>query len=576
MQARGCPMARCIGTVTLLLSGMLVTTPEAREMATLRGQIQSGDGESLPGAVVTLTCDASGNIQPRKALTDIQGKFKFLLIPTGTDCSLQAEVIDFASVVAGPVRLRPGEVRRETIILMSSASATERVTVTARGAVVDTENSTTSTTLNEYFIDSLPVVGRSFQSLLTLAPGVTDVDGDGNPNVRGARDTGMQYRIDGTDTTDPLTGKFGQHLNLDAVEEVEIITAGASVKYSRADGGFAKVTTKSGGNDFEGSLRLFYRGNFLDNDGSRRNDYFPRTTTTGDTNFRDMKAALSLGGPIVKNKVWFFTSVESLNLADPAGAGIGNSWLLTEKGYQGLAKLTWQVNSEHKLVLEGLFDPRKRTGYGLGPGVLPESDYEYGSGGLTTNLKWAAVISPRIFSELLISHFEKSDSHQPVSSNFEQVDVVTGLGQTGNRKIPHAFYPCAVRNCDRSNDVTNIYQIDRISGLTSGPYPVQDSDSRARTAVASDFSMEIDDVWGTHSIKTGFEFKRETYDRLAVLNPILFGNLKPETGADIGTRSISPAGVTGSQTLAAYEESNASYLATGGGMDFYLEESWKP
>src|SRR5262249_47731380 len=151
-----------------------------------------------------------------------------------------------------PLALKPGVTSVQEIRLIAASDVTTSVLVEAKGATVDTEATATSTRLNEAYIESLPLVGRSFQDLLTLAPGVTDTDGDGNPNVHGARDTGLQYRLDGSDITDPFTGHYGQVLNLDAIQEVELITSGASAEYGRADGGFANVVTKSGTNEFEG------------------------------------------------------------------------------------------------------------------------------------------------------------------------------------------------------------------------------------------------------------------------------------------------------------------------------------
>src|SRR5262249_32262426 len=136
------------------------------------------------------------------------------------------------------------------------------------GAIVDTTSTTTTATFDAELIEGLPLLGRKFADVLTLAPGVDDTDGDGNPNVRGSRDTGLQLRLDGTNVTDPLTGHSGQQFNLEAIQEVGVIPAGAPAEYGQADGGFANVITKSGGNDVTGSLKIFYRSDFLDGAGA--------------------------------------------------------------------------------------------------------------------------------------------------------------------------------------------------------------------------------------------------------------------------------------------------------------------
>ncbi len=154
----------------------------------------------------------------------------------------------------GPLIARPaqalaagvaGEVSRTAP--PASLESAETIVIVTRGNVVDTENSKTSTAYNAELIEERPIIGHNYQDILTLAPGVTDTDGDGNPNVHGARETGLQYRLDGGNITDPVSGTMGQNLNADILEEVEVITSGASDEFGRADGGFANVRSVPGG-----------------------------------------------------------------------------------------------------------------------------------------------------------------------------------------------------------------------------------------------------------------------------------------------------------------------------------------
>ena len=91
----------------------------------------------------------------------------------------------------------------------------------------------------------LPVVGSNHQTKVVRAPGLKDTDGDGNPNVHGARDTGLQTRMDGRNVTDPVSGTFGQNLNPDVIKEMEVVTAAPAANFGRADGGFANIIPKS-------------------------------------------------------------------------------------------------------------------------------------------------------------------------------------------------------------------------------------------------------------------------------------------------------------------------------------------
>jgi hypothetical protein len=570
------PRARCRLLLAATFLVALTPAPPADANpggARIQGTILSETGEKMPGVLVTLLCGAGPEGKGPTALTDIEGAFVFRLVMPGIDCFVRSEIPGYATVVVGPLRLLPGEIRREEIRLVPPSATTEIIVVKARGAIVETETATTATTLNQEYLGALPVVGRSFQDLLTLAPGVTDVDGDGNPNVRGSRDTGLQYRLDGADITDPLTGHFGQFLNIDAVEEVEIITAGAPAEFSRADGGFANIVTRSGGNEFQGSIRLFFRTRLLDGDGAASDDFFVRTVP--DTfEFRDLKGAFTFGGPLARDRLWYFLSVQSMDIQTPTTAGLSASWVVEEKGYQGLAKLTWQVNADNKLSVQANFDPRRLSGLGLDVGVLPESDYMFKTGGIATTLRWTAIISPTVIMETAFSDFDAGQSVDPVSPRFEAIDVATRQAQVGAMFHPVAIYPCDFQNCDRSIGPTNVYQIDLINNTTSGPYWLEYDDTRLRTSVKSTFTVSLDDLAGSHTLKTGFEFKEESYSDIAQLNPILYSSLQPPRG--IGGRNTNPGAVGGFQTLSVYAPSRASFDATGGGLDYFVQDVWKP
>jgi len=461
---------------------LVVSTGAAAAMSgsALRGTVRAADGTPLPGVIVTLTCGPGAAPEvPLRLLTDVRGAFNFNGLDPSQPCALKADLPGYGAVVLGPIALRPGKSIEQPIVLSPSDATTTRVVVEASGRTVDTEASVTSTRLNDEYIEGLPLVGRNFQDLLTLAPGITDTDGDGNPNVHGARDTGLQYRLDGADITDPLTGHFGQVLNLDAIKEVELITSGASAEYGRADGGFANIITKSGTNAFEASARLFFRSIYFDSRGTGANDTFQSALPTT-LSFRDLKGAFTFGGPVARDRLWYFASIQSMDIQTPVSLGGAGTIVRGNRGYQGLVKLTWQTSPDHKLSIEGNFDPQRYTGLGLGPGVLPESDYVFRTGGLTTTARWTAIVSPVLLMETTLSHFDTGQGVDPVSNRFAPVRVDVREDAGGERFF--ALYPCNVVNCFRSILPTNLYQIDRFNNEVSGPYYRQDGDSRIRNS----------------------------------------------------------------------------------------------
>src|SRR4029077_16258103 len=237
-----------------IILGLLFATPAlAQTTGRLRGLVVDHKGAPLPGVVLVVEC-ASQGVSGRGAVTDATGAFQVPGLPPGRDYSVRASLPGFASLRLTDIDISAGQVSAVRLTLVPEAAVRERVEVRARPNIVDLDQAVPDTRVSSEFIDALPLLGRNFQDILTLAPGVTDVDGDGNPNIHGSRDTDLKTLVDGGNTTAPLTGKSGGQLNIESIQEVEIKTSGATAEYSRAQGGFANVITKSGGNDFEGTF----------------------------------------------------------------------------------------------------------------------------------------------------------------------------------------------------------------------------------------------------------------------------------------------------------------------------------
>ncbi len=154
--------------------------------------------------------------------------------------------------------------------------------------------------------------GRDYLSVLANTAGTGPGDG-ANPTVRGSTIGGNVYLIDGVDSTDPVTETFGTNYIYDAIKEIQFQTGGFNAEFGRATGGIANVVTKSGGNVFSGSIDGRYRNqNFYQNGDHFDQDQFTLTNETFEG---------TLGGPIVKDKLWFFLAGSYIK-SDYAGAGI--------------------------------------------------------------------------------------------------------------------------------------------------------------------------------------------------------------------------------------------------------------
>src|SRR3989441_526349 len=183
---------------------------------------------------------------------------------------------------------------------MKISATSERIVVTATPVIESTETASSST-LNELSVSSTPVLGRKFEDLLTLTPGVSIVQGpDGDEiNFNGQRGIFNNISLDGGDYNNGFFGEQvgGQRasidITLDAVKEFQVVASGASAEFGRTAGGVVNVITKSGTNDVHGSLFHYQRLQAL-------------TSNTSDgkplQDFRREQSGGSIGGPLVRDK----------------------------------------------------------------------------------------------------------------------------------------------------------------------------------------------------------------------------------------------------------------------------------
>src|SRR5690606_10827145 len=227
----------------------------------------------------------------------------------------------------------------------------EEITVTGHsdiGQMIDTTSAMQSTDVTLDLTESLPT-GRSYQSYLQLAPttkptlngnptsksGVnyTDVV-DRNGNTFGYSSDNVYY-IDGVDITDKLTGTFGANFNSEIIQEQQIITGGVPAEYAGGQGLISRVVTKSGSNEFHGSINYYTQSDSLVADNKNLQD---ATFSTFDT-------AFTLGGPIIRDKLWFFASLQRKEREEDVIDPNTDQFLRVAERTDdyGFLKLTWQA-----------------------------------------------------------------------------------------------------------------------------------------------------------------------------------------------------------------------------------------
>jgi hypothetical protein len=381
----------------------------------LRGTVIDARGKPLAGVTLALRSARLG-IAATLPASDPAGRFQSPPLPAGNDYVLKASLQGYAAVVLSEIEILPGRATALNVTLLPESSVRESVSVRAEARPVDLDERGATTRVSSEFIDSLPILGRNYQDVLTLAPGVTDVDGDGNPNIHGARDTDVGTLVDGVNTTDPLTGKVGAQLNIESIQEIEVKTAGATAEFGRAQGGFANIITKSGGNDFEGVFKFFWRGSALDGDGAGADppglhgglgEHDLRSLT-----FNDYLPFLSLSGPIVKDRAWYFATLEYIQKEDPTNA-VSQAFVTGLRERRIFGKLTWQASANHRLALSMNYDPQEFLNQGLNSLTVEETGYTLKQGGPLLSLRDTAILSPSVALESTVAWFESRPMLEP-------------------------------------------------------------------------------------------------------------------------------------------------------------------
>ncbi|CAN5739347.1 hypothetical protein BH20ACI3_BH20ACI3_27540 [soil metagenome] len=274
---------------------------------TIQGTVLDANGAAVPGAGVEVK-NVETNFS-RNLTTDEDGRFVALSLPPGK-YTVTVSKQGFATLVVEDANLTVGQAM-SLPLSMKVSGVEERVTITAT-PTVDTVKTESSTTLGEETVKNTPILGRKFEDLLTLTPGVSVVQGPDGDEITFAGQRGVfnNVSLDGGDYNNGFFGEQagGQRaaidIPLDAVREFQVVATGANAEFGRTAGGVINVITKSGTNAVHGSLFHFQRLEALTANDSNGKPL---------TDFRREQFGGTIGGPIRRDKAFFFFSSENIN-----------------------------------------------------------------------------------------------------------------------------------------------------------------------------------------------------------------------------------------------------------------------
>lgn len=376
------------GVVMRLLKGLLalslILTPVGAAFAQERfgeisGIVSDEQGAAIPGA--TVTAESKTLPKPMQAITDSQGRFRFLNVPIGTyvmtvgltgfSTHKQTIEVNLGSQITAHAKLGVGQV-------------TEVIEVTGTALSIDPTSSRSGTNITSDQIENLAKVGRGFNSVLAMAPGVFLEPKNGNAGVGGVQVGGASgsengFYIDGTEVSDLRRGSLRENNNipLDFVQEVQVKTGGYEAEYGGATGGVINVATKSGTNAFHGSLGVQYTGDGL-NPADR--GFFKRNPSDvnkaeffgpKEDSYSVVSPNFSLGGPILKDRLHFFAAYSpdrESTTRDIDYASGTRTFEQKRTRHYSIGRVDFTPSSKLQINASYIWSPYKREG------TLPERD----------------------------------------------------------------------------------------------------------------------------------------------------------------------------------------------------------
>ena len=352
--------------LAMALSMCFVGAALAADTGGLRIAITSANGQPIVGATVKLSSPSS--LVSKSGVTDANGNVNLVGLDPATNYTVEVVAAGYSNFNASNVAVVSDKNLSLGYVLgggsAADAKTLDSVVVTGTSlAAVDTTSATVSTVLTLDLVESLPT-GRNYQSYLQLVPGVKPSAG-GNPSsksgvnyadIGGAAGTSTDnvYFLDGVDVTDNQTGTFGANFNSEIIQEQQVLTGGVPAEYAGGSGLISKVVTKSGSDEFHGSINYY-----LQNDNLVAKD---KHNTSG--GFSTYDAAVTLGGPIIKERLWFFGSFQKKYREDDVLNADTGDYLRTvdSDAKYAFLKATWQITDNDRLTGTFFSDPTDISG----------------------------------------------------------------------------------------------------------------------------------------------------------------------------------------------------------------------
>jgi hypothetical protein len=314
----------CLVVAALFL--VPTVSSQVLEKGTISGTVLDPTGAAVPNATVKITHVSTG--AERTLTTGPVGRYSAPILSAG-EYTIEVTASGFANTIVRNVQLSVGQELIQDINVKVAAVG-QTIEVTAEGGPIDKSESLEKVVIDQKFVDGLPINGRDFRNFATLAG-----TGDTSPALRSPVRLGGQMGeytgliIDGVDNRNSFFGEWFGSLETknftfpqDAIQEFQVREGGFSAEFGHATGGLINVVTKSGGNDFHGTVHWFFQTNT-----------FTSSTFIEDVNQvappdKDTRHqfGFTVGGPISRDRAWFFIGLDDQQQKGPLTAFLATPW----------------------------------------------------------------------------------------------------------------------------------------------------------------------------------------------------------------------------------------------------------
>jgi hypothetical protein len=492
-----------------LLMAAVVSVSAQTNNATLVGQVTDVSGAVVPNAQVTAR-NMETNLA-RSVVTDANGAYRIEALLIGR-YELSVAMVGFKTQTHSTITLGAGDQVRVDFSL-APGEVNERIEVSGGAGLVNTESAELGALTTPQKVESLPLSGRNFTQLVLLEPGVqsSNVNGRTSFNINGASQWGLNIALDGTDASFPESSTFGDPsansllntVSVDSIQEFRVQASTFTAETGRSSGGAVNIITKSGTNQFHGSLYEYFQNDLL----NARNFF-----AASKNELRQNQYGGTLGGPIVQNRLFFFGNYEGARRV----VGRLLSGLVPSAAFRATAPAVYQSYLQLlPLPTQGLSTPSAGLAYRNDALIDNENVYniraDYVRDRSTTMLRYSLNESNNSVPYLMQSNRQ----------NFSIVNDLATLDNTYNIS-PHTLNEFRIGG--------NHWVIPRLNTLFNGgvanaisvPNLISDGNFVGLLKFSDTTVNVLDTVshqTGRHAFKAGYELRRLQSNRIQKQNP---------------------------------------------------------